>query len=90
MLTEKVSLYPGDYFQDNSPLHWTTEEGSGAAALLFRRQATAQELAMLFGIYDDESLWSKIDRKRRPGFTLEDELMNRYPPQQRVVWTWSW
>jgi hypothetical protein len=83
ILTEKVSLYPGDHFQEDGPLLWTIKEGSGAAALLFRRQATAQEFAVLFGIYDDESLWSKILRKPSPTLTLEDELMNRYPPRSR-------
>tara|TARA_R110002060_G_scaffold51507_6_gene62498 strand:- start:924 stop:2621 length:1698 start_codon:yes stop_codon:yes gene_type:complete len=86
VLTEKLSLYSGDYgdhFEQDIMLHWTIEEGSGAAALLFRRPATAQEFAVLFGIYDDESLWSEILIWRDPDLTLEEELISRYPPKPR-------
>jgi hypothetical protein len=86
VLTEKVSLYSGDYgdrFEQDVMLRWTIEEGSGAAALLFRRPVTAQEFAVLFGIYDDKSLWSGIVIRRDSNLTLEDELWSRYPPKPR-------
>jgi hypothetical protein len=89
VLTEKVSLYPSDSFNEGliefggGPLQWTTKEGSGAAGLLFTRPNTKQEFGVLFGIYDDETFWSEIVEDLNSGMTLEDELMDRYPPLPR-------
>jgi hypothetical protein len=64
-LTEKFSLFPDDKFyegREGDPLGWAIEDGSGAAGLLFRRPASQENFAVLFGIYDDEIFWSEILR----------------------------